>query len=324
MNRDRLPRSTDPGPSRIGLQPDAARPDRTGLAWLVAALLFALPCGCAEAAPVSVHDDTGRLVTLAAPARRIVSLAPHLTELLFAAGAGQRIVGVVDYSDFPPAAQGIERVGDSARLDLERIAMLAPDLVVAWDSGNPALQVQRLRALGVPVYASEPRRLADVASTLRRLGVLAATGTTAEARATAFEGEIAALRTRYAQRRELRVFHQIWSRPLMTVNGKHMVSEVLQLCGARNVFAGLGPLTPTVSREAVVAQDPDVILATTGDTSEPARLSAWQRLPGLRAVRSGNLLVLDADTLHRSTDRIITGAREVCEKLDAARQRLVR
>ncbi len=285
-------------------------------------LAAALLCGTgAAAAPVEAIDDAGVTVRLAAPAERIVSVAPHLTELLFEAGAGGRIVGAVAYSDHPEAARAIPRVGDSAQLDLERIVALKPDLIVAWHHGTPAAQLQRLRRLGVPVYASESRTMAGIAGTLRRLGALTGGAALAEARAAAFEQQVAALRRQYAGRATLRVFYQIWPQPLMTVNGQHLISEALGLCGARNLFADLAPLTPIVTLEAVAALDPDAIVSGSVAAGAAADLAAWQRLGSLRAVREQRLLVVDPDRLHRQSGRVVDGARELCERLDTLRRR---
>lgn len=286
------------------------------LLWLLCTGLLCAPA----LAGVQVVDDAGQRVTLARPAQRIVSLAPHLTELLFSAGAGAQVVGAVAYSDHPAAAREIPRVGDSAQLDLERIVALRPDLLVVWQHGNSAQQLQQLSRLGIPVYAGESRRFAGIAATLRRLGRLAGTDAVAEARAQAFERDVAALRARYAGRTPLRVFHQIWHRPLMTVNGEHLISEALALCGAHNVFAALAPLTPTVGEEAVIAADPDAIVTGSVDPTGPDNLDGWRRLPSLRAVRGGHLITVDPDKLHRQSDRVIEGARELCEKLDAVRR----
>lgn len=290
---------------------------------LAATLLFA-GTAAARAAHVQVVDDSGAQVRLETPARRIISLAPHLTELLFSAGAGEQLVGVVAYSDHPQAARQLPRVGDSAQFDLERIVALKPELIVAWQSGNPPHQVQRLSALGIPVYRSEPRRLADISSTLRRLGTLAGSAERAQARANAFDRAVTELRTRYAGRPPLRVFYQIWHRPLLTVSGRHLISEALELCGAHNVYAPFDALTPTVDEEAVVALDPDAIVTGSVDPRGPDNLDGWRRLKSLRAVRRDNLVVVDPDTLHRQTERVVDGVRELCEKLDAVRARGLR
>lgn len=287
---------------------------------LRALLLLVVLLGSAAAhATVQATDDAGHSVTLERPAQRIISVAPHLTELLFSAGAGNRIVGAVAYSDHPEAAKRIPRIGDSAQLDLERIVALRPDLIVVWRHGNSAQQVQRLSRLGIPVYASESRRLANISSTLRRLGRLAGTQAIADAQAARFDREVAALRERYAGRPPLRVFYQIWHRPLLTINGEHLISEALQLCGASNVFASLPALTPNVSAESVIALDPDAIVTGSVDPAGSDNLDGWRRLRSLRAARLGHLLVVDPDTLHRQSERVVEGMRDLCDRLDAVR-----
>jgi len=281
--------------------------------------VLALP---GSAQPLRVTDVDGQVVVLAAPARRVVSLAPHLTELMFAAGAGDRVVGTVEYADFPAAARRLPRVGDSALLDLERVAALRPDLLLVWRHGNSPQQLERLAALKIPTYASEARTLDDIARTLRDLGTLAGEPQQAQRQAQAFEAAVSALRARYAGRRRLDVFYQIWNAPLITVNGEHLISQVLELCGARNVFAAQRLLTPTVTEEAVLLADPDAIVAGWSDSYGAAPLEAWRRLHALRAVRQGHLLQVDPDLLHRQSDRVLLGARELCDKLDAVRATL--
>lgn len=284
---------------------------------LVAALLAG---AAAQAQPrMQVSDDDGRLVSLSQPARRIVSLAPHLTELLFAAGAGERVVGVAAYSDYPAAARALPRIGDSAQLDLERIVALRPDLIVVWRDGNSAQQLDRLAALKLPVYASQIHHMADIESTLRRLGTLAGTSDAADTAARSFADRVSQLRARYAQRTSLRIFYQIWHRPLLTVNGRHLISEALALCGARNVFADLPLLTPTISEEAVLQADPDAIVTGSVDPQGPDNLDGWRRLRALRAARDGRLIVVNPDTLHRPSPRVVDGAQELCDKLDRVR-----
>lgn len=285
----------------------------------VAALGWAMPQ--ARAADIRVVDDSGAALVLRQPARRIISLAPHLTEQLFAVGAGDRVVGVVAYSDHPVQARALPRIGDSAQLDLERIVALRPDLIVAWDSGNAAPQLLRLAALGLTIYRSEARTFADISSTLRRLGQLTDQDSIARNRADAFDAGIASLRERYAGRRELSVFYQIWHQPLLTVNGSHLISQALTLCGARNVFADLRALTPSVSEEAVLVANPQAIVTGSVDPTGPDNLDRWRERKGLRAQALGNLIVVNPDTLHRASDRIVEGVAELCEKLDAARVR---
>ena len=288
------------------------------------ALSAAALLGAGAALAVAVRDDAGRTLEVAAPAVRIVSLAPHLTELLFAIGAGAQVVGIVAYSDHPEAARSVPQVGDSAQLDLERIVALRPDLIVAWRSGNSEAQLQRLAALRIPIYRSESRELGDISSTLRRLGALSGNGETAERQAQRFDAAVAKLRSSFAQRRKLRVFYQIWPQPLLTINGQHMISQALETCGARNVFADERALTPAVGEEAVLAKDPDAIVSSAlPEQGAPTpEIDAWRRRKTLRAVALGNLIAVNPDTLHRSSHRIVEGIAELCAKLDAARERM--
>ena len=285
--------------------------------------LFALSfwLGHVGAHTVPVRDDAGATVALAQPAQRIVSLAPHLTELLFAAGAGAQVVGVGAFSDYPAAARALPQVGDSSMLDLERIVALKPDLLVVWRDGNSPQQLRKLAGLGIPMYQSELATLADIGSTLRRLGRLAGTEAVASERAQRYEERLRTLRERYAGRSPLRVFYQVWSQPLLTFNDHHLVMQGLALCGVRNVFGALAPLVPTVEAEAVVAADPDVIVTGRNGSDAPDGLDRWRRMTQLKAVRNRALVVVDPDTLHRSSDRIVDGLDHLCARLDALRGR---
>jgi iron complex transport system substrate-binding protein len=264
-------------------------------------------------AQISVTDDTGQSVTLARPAKRIVSLAPHATEMLFAIGAGERIVGTVSFSDYPDAAKKIPRIGNDKSIDVERILALSPDLVVAWSSGNAEKQIEKLRDLGVPVYVTEPRAILDVATALDKLGALCGTAAQAEAAADALRRRLRDLEATYAQRRPVRVFYQVWDRPLMTINGRQVISDAMRICGAINVFSALPSLASGVDVEAVLAADPEMIV-TSGSS-----LDEWKKWPQLAAVRRQNLVVLPGDLLNRMGPRIVLGTERLCGAVDAAR-----
>lgn len=283
----------------------------------------ALAClGVTHAAqdPVEIDDDSGTPVRLERPAQRIVSFAPHITELLFAAGAGPQVVGVVAYSDFPPEAQSLPQVGSYTKVDLEAVAALRPDLVVAWQSGNRDAHLDRLRALGIPVFINEPRSLDDVARSLEKLGRLAGTDTVAAAAAQAFRERHAALAARYRERPPVRTFYQIWNRPMMTVNDEHLIADVIRLCGGRNVFAGLATLAPAISVEAVLAANPEAIIASGMDEARPEWLDQWKRWPELAAHANGHLFFVPPDLLQRHTPRILDGATRLCEQLESVRR----
>ncbi|MFH1604968.1 MAG: cobalamin-binding protein [Pseudomonadota bacterium] len=284
------------------------------------AIVIALD-GTMAAAQIRLADDSGRSVSLARPAERIISLAPNMTELLFSAGAGSHVVGTVEYSNYPQAAQRIVRIGDSAQLDLERIVALKPDLILVWQAGNAQRQLDNLLRLGIPVFYSDPRRIDDIARAIEQFGRLAGTEMIARPMARAFSARAAQLRARYAGREPVTLFYQIWDEPLMTVNGDHLISDVIAMCGGKNVFAGLKPLVPTISIEAVLAADPEAIGGVTAEAGRPGNLEAWKAWPRLRAVARGNLFVIHSDLISRDTPRILEGARELCEQLDAARTR---
>jgi iron complex transport system substrate-binding protein len=287
---------------------------------------FALGCcgviaivAAAAAQPVSVTDDRGKTVTLARPAQRIVVLAPHVAELAFAAGAGGRLVGVVRFSDFPPAARDIPLVGDSARLELERIAALKPDLVLAWKSGNSPADVERLESLGYPAFVGETQRLADIPRLLRSIGALAGMRSEAERAAAEFEKEIRSLRERFAAAPRVRAFYMIWRKPLLTVGGAHVISDVIELCGGVNVFAGLRQLTPPVTLEAVIAAKPQAILGGSDPVGGDTYAAEWRtRAPG--PLQKLPVFYVNPDLIQRPGPRIAEGARAVCDALEQVRK----
>jgi len=272
------------------------------------------------AAAVSVTDDAGHVVTLSYPAQRIVSLAPHLTEILFAVGAGSRVVGVVQYSDYPPEAKKLPRIGGYQQVDLEAVIGLHPDLIVAWQSGNNQGQIQQLKKLGFPVYISEPRRITDVASSMERLGALAGGGEQAVRALRDFRSRHARLKAQYARRSPVRTFYEVWNRPLMTVNSTHLIGDVMKLCGAQNVFADLPLLTPTIGEEAVLVADPQVIIASGMGEARPEWLDEWRRWPKMKAVKAGHLYFVPPDILQRHSPRILDGAEQLCLLVDRARR----
>jgi len=287
---------------------------------LLAPACLALLAGSAQAA-VTVVDDNGNRVTLQQPARRVISMAPHVTELLFAAGGGPRVVGAMNFSDYPEAAKKIPLVGSSSQLDIERMIALKPDLLVVWQSGNTARQLEQLRQLGIPMFYSEPTSLEQVAASVVRLGQLMGTEVAAQAAAAAFRSKIAALGDKYSKRAPVRMFYQIWDRPLYTLNGKQIASDVMRLCGGVNVFGHLLVKAPEVSIEAVIQENPEVILG--GDRQEriDAGLNVWKPFTSMLAVRRGNVFTVNGELLTRAGLRLADGATEMCEKLELARQR---
>jgi iron complex transport system substrate-binding protein len=288
-----------------------------GCAAALVAALLAVAQAAAPAAAVTAVDDEGTAVTLTQPAQRIVSLAPHLTEQLFAIGAGATIVGTTEHADYPPAARDIARVGRAHSIDLERVAALRPDLILIWGSGFPPATLEAVRRLGAPVFISEPRTLDDVAGSLRRLGTL--TGRDGDAAAADFADKVARLRAAYGGRSPVRVFYQVWDSPLMTLSGRHVVSEAIVLCGGRNVFADLAPIAPQVSVEAVLAADPQLIVTAEPGARPGAGLAQWQRFPRLAATRLGQFATLDADRINRHGPRLADEIAALCAAIDRTR-----
>jgi iron complex transport system substrate-binding protein len=286
------------------------------------ALVLVLASGLALA-EIAVPDDTGAIVRLSRPARRIVTLAPHLTETLFAAGAGDRLAGTVDYSDYPEAARRVPRVGGYSRIDLEAVIALKPDLIVAWQTGNAAADIAALRGFGFPIYVSQPGRLEDVAAEIERLGRLAGSSETADAAARRLSARLAALRERYGGRPVVRTFYQIWKQPLSTVGGGQIISSIIRLCGGKNVFGELQAAAPVISVEAVLAADPEVIVASGMDEARPEWLDDWKRWPALTAVARDNLFFIPPDLIQRHTPRLLDGAEQLCAHLETARSRRV-
>lgn len=286
--------------------------------WRATLVVLAFGSGIAHA-DIVVTDDYGKAVRLESPARRVVSLAPHLTELMYAAGAGASLVGALQYSDFPAAAQRLPRVGSEAQIDLEALLALRPDLVVAWPNSGSAAAVERVAALGIPVFRSEPRELEDIARTLETLGRLAGTEAAATRAALAFRARAAQLERTYASRRKVGVFYQVWNRPLITVNGAHVISKVLRLCGGENVLADLPSLAPEIDRELVLRADPEAIVASGSDGRHPEWLAEWRAFPDLAAVRLANLYAIPPELVQRHTPRLLDGAEALCRILEAVR-----
>jgi iron complex transport system substrate-binding protein len=267
-----------------------------------------------------VSDDAGRRVYLPAPARRVITLSPALTELVFAAGGGDRLVGTVEYSNYPPAALALPRIGDALVLQMERILSLEPDLIIAWQRGNNPRQLERLADLGVPIYYSHVERLEDVATTLERFGVLLASP--ARDAADKFRRRLTSLGPPTADAAPVRVFYQVWAQPLMTVNGKHVISDLIERCGGVNVFAGEPLLVPVINLEAAVAAAPEAIIASSrGAAPEDASaLAHWRRHGSLPAVARGALFMVDGDAISRATPRLLDAGETLCTQLEQVRR----
>lgn len=281
-------------------------------------LALALCCAVnAVAAPVMLTDDSGVLLRLPAPASRIVTLAPSLTEIVYAAGAGGKVVAVSAFSDYPEAARALPQVADYATVSFEKILALKPDLVLAWKSGTKEIDIARLRALGVAVFVIEVARLSDVSGALTRVGVIAGTEQIAAGAAVAFADQIGALKQQQAKKKSVSVFFEIARTPLMTINGRHAIDEVITLCGGKNMFADAATLVLQPSMETLIAKQPDAILhAATSDKK------AVNPYGVLRAAKAKRIFQIDPDTILRPGPRLVQGVFQVCAAIDKARASL--
>jgi iron complex transport system substrate-binding protein len=276
------------------------------------------PLAVQAAAPAvrAVPDDLGAAVAVPAAPLRIVSLTPGATEMLFAAGAGGQLIATVQYSSEPPAARNVPRIGDVAAIDMERLVALHPDVVIAWPAGGNPAQRAKIEALGIPLYRQQVARLADLPVSLRRLGVLAGTPAVAEPAAAALDARLAALRRTYrAQGHRPSVLLQVWNRPIYTIGGRHLMSDALELCGARNVFADLPEPGPLVDTEAVIGRDPDIILAAAPPGEGAAWVADWQRFSGLAAVRNHRVVAFENQALSRLGPSVLDATEELCRTI---------
>ena len=289
---------------------------------LVFGLLTLTPNIAPGTEAITVVDDIGRTVALERPATRIVSLAPHVTENLFAAGIGHRVIGAVNYSDYPEEARSIPAVGGYDNFDIETILALEPDLVVAWKEGNQYQQVERLMKLGLTVFVNEPSRLEDVAADITRFGILGGRENEARAVAREYIAGLSGLRNRYSGLEKVTVFYQVWPNPLITVTDRQIIGNVIRLCGGSNIFAGLGTPTPQVGKEAVLTENPDTIIASGMNEARPDWLDEWKQWSFLNAARYGNLFFIDPDIIQRHSPRILLGTRQLCETLEQARKNI--
>lgn len=286
---------------------------------VLAAALF-LPVAAPHAgSPLrTVTDDLAHVVRVAQPPLRIVSLSPGATEMLFSAGAGAQLIATSEYSDEPPAARAVPRIGDAADVDLERVVALRPDVVVASPAlGNPA-QRGKISALGIPVYDQQVVRLAELPASLRRLGALAGTQLSADRAAGALESRLEALERTYAPSGSTHrptVLLQVWNRPIYTIGGQHLMSDALALCGARNLFADLTEPSPLIDVEAVIARNPDIILVASPPGEGAAWAADWRRYSSLAAVRTGRVVVFEDQALSRLGPSVVSATENLCRTL---------
>lgn len=283
-------------------------------------ILISSPTIMLSAPLIQVLDDGGNKVSLNYPANRIISLSPHLTELLFAAGAGNNIVATVSGSDYPVAALKIKKIGRPGQLDYESILALKSDLIVGWLSGNRKENIARLKKLGLKIFLSEPKKLADIGTNIQRLGQLAGTSEDASKAASTFQKKLQELKQKYQNKKIVKVFYLLWHKPVLTINQDHIISDVINLCGGVNIFGQLPVYTPTVDFESVLLANPDVIITAAKGTEMPVWLESWKKWQGITAVKENHLFWVNPDWIHRQTPRMLLAAEKICSFLEEVRR----
>ncbi len=305
-------------PVRPALYLPAALHHCRGLLLLLMGLMLAAEAAT-EPVPIRLTDDLGHTLVLEGPATRIVSLAPNITESLFAVGAGDLIVATVNHSDYPEPALAIPRIGAFNKINRESVVAANPDLVIAWENGNGLEVIEHLRNLGLPVFVTEARSFEDIADNLRDLGVLTGRVAQGDVAADSFLQRLYRLQSEYSQADPVSVFYQVWNQPLLTVNDQHLIADVIRLCGGINIFAAAGPQLPVVNTETVLRADPQVIIASGMGEERPDWVDAWRRWPSLAAARDNQLYYIPPSLLQRHSTRILDGAELMCDYLQRAR-----
>jgi len=279
-----------------------------------------LTCSCllgdiVLAGVIDIRDDSGKIFHFSRPVQRIISLAPHITELIFIAGAGHQLVGAVDYSRFPVQARKIPRIGNNQSFDLERILRLKPDLVLAWSSGNAESGLQQLRQLGIPVFKTEVKSLADIPRLIKLFSHLSGHNQ-GEIEARRFNQRLQQLSDEHSHKSRVTVFYQIWDQPLMTLNSHHYISDIIRRCGGRNIIADSTLVAPTIDREYIIAKNPQVIIGA----GRPGGLNQWRRWKQVEAVKNNQLYLINPDMISRPVPSILDGMEKICQFLDKARK----
>lgn len=301
----------------LNIEPIPNKPMRFYYYLFIVLLLY---CNSLWANSIKVVDDGGHNIELSKPAERVISLSPGLTELLFSSGAGNQVKGVVSYSDYPPAAKRLPLVGSYNSLDMERIIALQPDLIFAWQSGNPEAQVQQLKKMGFTVFISEAHQLEEIPDIILKMGLLTGNQEQAQQQANHFKHDLQRLKNNYANKPKVSVFAQIWNKPVMSIGGNHLISRLVELCAGENIFRSYDSLTITPDIESVIEKRPQVILSTGMAKQGEAWLRRWQNWKAIPAVQHQQLYSINPDLLVRHTLRVLQGAEQLCQFFDQARQ----
>ncbi|MBH0069646.1 cobalamin-binding protein [Pseudoalteromonas sp. NZS100] len=253
---------------------------------------------------------------------RIIALAPHIVENLFAIGAGDNIVGTVDYADYPSEAQSIERIGGYYGISLEKVLALKPDLVIAWKSGNQSEDLAQIERLGIKVYLSNPVTIAGVADELLTFGEFTGNIEQSQQAANAFTQKLNAIIKSQQDKKNITGFYQLWAEPMMTVSKNTWISQLIETCHVSNVFAQSITDYPQISIENVIVTKPQVIIIPDEKSKTPQPVVNWQKWPEVPAVKNDQFISVNADLLHRFTPRMLDGLADMCDKIDASRKQI--
>ncbi|MBB1451255.1 cobalamin-binding protein [Pseudoalteromonas sp. SG43-1] len=253
---------------------------------------------------------------------RIIALAPHIVENLFAIGAGDNIVGTVDYADYPSEAQSIERIGGYYGISLEKVLALKPDLVIAWKSGNQSEDLAQIERLGIKVYLSNPVTIAGVADELLTFGEFTGNIEQSQQAANAFTQKLNAIIKSQQDKKNITGFYQLWAEPMMTVSKNTWISQLIETCHVSNVFAQSVTDYPQISIENVIVTKPQVIIIPDEKSKTPQPIVNWQKWPEVPAVKNDQFISVNADLLHRFTPRMLDGLADMCDKIDASRKQI--
>ncbi|MGP8307028.1 vitamin B12 ABC transporter substrate-binding protein BtuF [Vibrio sp. YIC-376] len=259
------------------------------------------------------------IVVASQPAQRIISLAPHATEIAYAAGLGDKLIAVSEMSDYPAQTNSLEKVTNYQGIKLERIIALQPDLVIAWPAGNPAKELEKLKQFDVPIYYSTTGSLEDIASNIEQLSQYSEDPQVGQKAADDFRTQLEALKKKYNTENKVRYFYQLSEKPIITVAGKNWPSEVFTFCGGENIFTDSGSPYPQVSIEQVITRQPDVIFTSRHAMSNDGMWSEWKN--ELPALKNGHIWSLNADWINRPTPRTLNAITEVCEHFESVRQK---
>ena len=271
---------------------------------------------------LTVVDDSGATIRLKKPAIRIVALAPHIVENIYSAGAGDLLVASVNHADYPPEASSLPRVGGYNTFNIEAIAALKPDVIFAWQSGTPKHFIDKIKQLGIPLYLDEPSTMEEVANSIRNIGILTNRKNTAEITIKKYLNDLQQLRQINVAKTNVTVFYQVWHDPIYTINGQQIISDVLRICGGKNIYASEKIKAPIITIESLIARNPDIIISGSNHEKNVDPLHRWKKWPNLTAIKHNNLFTVNADIVSRHTVRLIQGAHSVCENFDIARQNL--